>query len=107
MHPLSNENFVDTLDIAHSMEVRGKKKKTIPLKFMFYLPIIPRLQRMFASMQTAQHMTWHDDNKIQGMLRHPFDGKACKHFNKKHPSFVSDPRNVQLGLCSDGFNPYI
>ena len=52
-------------------------------------------------------MTGHDETKIQGMLRHPFDGKACKHFNKKHPSFVSDPRNVRLSLCSDGFNPYI
>jgi hypothetical protein len=26
---------------------------------------------------------------------------------KKHPDFASDPRNVRLGLCSDGFTPYI
>jgi len=30
---------------------------------MFYLPIIPRLQRMFASMKTTQQMTWHFDRK--------------------------------------------
>ena len=34
-----------------------RQKKPIPLKSMFYLPIIPRLQRMFASIQTTQHMT--------------------------------------------------
>jgi len=73
---------------------------------MFYLPIIPRLQRMFASMETTQHMTWQYENKSQGVLRHPSDGEAWKHFDRKHESFASDPRNVRLGLCSDGFNPY-
>jgi len=34
-----------------------RQTKPIPLKSMFYLPIIPRLHRMFASMQIAQHMT--------------------------------------------------
>jgi len=32
---------------------------------MFYLPIIPILQRMFASMQTTSHMTWHHENQSQ------------------------------------------
>ena len=52
-------------------------------------------------------MTWHYENKTQGVLRHPSDGEAWKHFDRKHESFASDPRNVRLGLCSDGFNPYI
>ncbi|GAU47807.1 hypothetical protein TSUD_404120, partial [Trifolium subterraneum] len=29
------------------------------------------------------------------------------HFNAMHPDFAKDPRNVRLGLCSDGFTPYI
>jgi len=62
---------------------------------------------MFASMQIAQQMTWHDENKTQGVLRHSSDGQAWKHFDRNHPSFASDPRNVRLGLCSYGFNPYI
>ncbi|XP_047155998.1 uncharacterized protein LOC124827058 [Vigna umbellata] len=86
---------------------KRRQKKPIPFKYMFYLPIIPRLQRMFASMQTAEHMTWHDGKKNEGMLRHPSNGEAWKHFNRKHPSFASDARNVRLGLCSDGFTPYI
>jgi len=73
-----------------------KAKKLIPLKSMFYLPLVPRLQRMFASMQTTQHMTWHDENKTQGMLRHPSNGETLKHFDRKHPSFAIDPVTFDL-----------
>jgi len=41
------------------------------------------------------------------MLRHPSDGQAWKHFDQNHPSFASDPRNIRLGVCSNGFNSYI
>jgi hypothetical protein len=82
--------------------------KLVPRKTMFYLPIVSRLQRMFASIHTAKKMTWHYKNQNNtGELRHPVDGEAWKHFDKKHPDFASDPRNVRLGLCSDGFTPYI
>ncbi|XP_020245186.1 uncharacterized protein LOC109823313 [Asparagus officinalis] len=40
------------------------------------------------------------------ILRHPADGKAWKDFDEKHPEFALDPRNVRLGLASDGFNPF-
>ena len=32
-------------------------KNPVPIKVMFYLPVISRLQKMFASMQTASQMT--------------------------------------------------
>ncbi|CAJ2657167.1 unnamed protein product [Trifolium pratense] len=41
---------------------RSVRRKPIPRKAMFYLPIIPRLQRLYASMQTASKMTWHRKN---------------------------------------------
>jgi len=37
---------------------------------------------------------------------HPSDGKAWKHFNSVHPHFSAESRNVHLGLCTDGFNPF-
>jgi hypothetical protein len=37
---------------------------------------------------------------------HPSDGEAWKEFNRVHLSFASDPRNVRLGLCTDGFCPF-
>ncbi|WVZ23067.1 hypothetical protein V8G54_001611 [Vigna mungo] len=82
--------------------------KQVPVKSMFYLPLIPRLQRMYASTQTAGHMTWHYENRsTNGDLRHPCDGEAWKHFDRVYPDFGIEPRNVRLGLCSDGFNPYV
>ncbi|KAA0032376.1 hypothetical protein E6C27_scaffold219G002440 [Cucumis melo var. makuwa] len=40
------------------------------------------------------------------VLRHPTDAEGWKHFNCEFPYFTSDPRNVRLGLTSDGFNPF-
>jgi len=37
---------------------------------------------------------------------HPSDGEALKHFNNVHPQFSVESRNVCLGLCTDGFNPF-
>jgi len=37
---------------------------------------------------------------------HPSDGEAWKHFNSVHPHFSAESRNVSLGLCTDGFNPF-
>jgi len=41
------------------------------------------------------------------MLCHPSNGEAWKHFDWIHPNFAIDVRNVQLGLCTNEFNPYI
>ncbi|XP_077252318.1 uncharacterized protein LOC143891659 [Tasmannia lanceolata] len=40
------------------------------------------------------------------MLRHPADSSAWRTLDCKYPEFSSDPRNVRLGLASDGFNPF-
>ena len=52
-------------------------------------------------------MTWHASNRCaDGFMAHPCDSEAWKHFDRIHPDFASDPRNVRLGLCTDGFNPF-
>ncbi|GAU32074.1 hypothetical protein TSUD_53420 [Trifolium subterraneum] len=85
-----------------------RTQKRVAVKLMFYLPIIPRLQRLFASMQTASQMASHYYNKTNSnVMRHPCDGLAWKHFDAMHRDFAEDPRNVRLGLCFDGFSPYI
>jgi len=86
----------------------NKRYKQVPIKRMLYLSIIPRLQRLYASMDSTSKMRWHHDNKQgDGLLRHPSDGKAWKHFDNVYPDFVADPCHVRLGLCSDGFTPYV
>jgi len=60
-----------------SGDVVDRKKKRVAVKSMFYLSIIPRLKRLFASMHTAGHMTWHYYNKTNSeVMRHPCDGVA-------------------------------
>ncbi|KAA0066657.1 uncharacterized protein E5676_scaffold2119G00380 [Cucumis melo var. makuwa] len=51
-------------------------------------------------------MRWHRDKyvEIDDVLRHLADAKGWKYFDSKFPDFASDPRNVRLGLASDGFN---
>ncbi|CAM8892135.1 unnamed protein product [Rhodiola kirilowii] len=74
---------------------------------MFYLEIIPRLQRLFMMQSTAQHMSWHAlGGRDPNTMVHPSDGESWKHFDSCYPDFAAETRNVRLGLCSDGFNPF-
>ncbi|KAL0560440.1 hypothetical protein IC582_000845 [Cucumis melo] len=53
-------------------------------------------------------MRWHREKRVEidDVLRHPADAEGWKHFDSEFPDFASDPRNVRLGLASDGFNPF-
>ncbi|CAM8979635.1 unnamed protein product [Rhodiola kirilowii] len=52
-------------------------------------------------------MSWHASPRADmHRMVHPSDGESWKHFDRCHPSFASEPRNVRLGLCTDGFNPW-
>ena len=57
--------------------------------------------------KTAEHMRWHAlDNNSDGLMRHPRDGETWKTIDRTHSGFSFDSRNIQLGLASDGFNPF-
>ncbi|XP_050238000.1 uncharacterized protein LOC126687481 [Mercurialis annua] len=84
-----------------------KRKANVPYKKMFYFPITPRLQRLYASKATAGHMTWHAEHEMEdGKMCHPSDSPAWKRFSELHTDFADEPRNVRLGLCTDGFQPF-
>ena len=85
----------------------GHRKKGVGAKVLRYFPIIPRLQRLFMSRKTVEHMSWHGLNSgVPGVMTHPSHSEAWKHFDRCHPAFASDHRNVRLGLCADGFSPF-
>nr|GEY21193.1 hypothetical protein [Tanacetum cinerariifolium] len=86
----------------------SKKRKTkTPHQFMHYFPLMPRLQRLYASKVTATHMRWHDEHvQGDGVMSHPSDAEAWKHFDQTYPPFAEETRNVRLGLCTDGFQPF-
>lgn len=79
----------------------------VPLKVLTYFPITPRLQRLFATKNVAEEMTWHSKNpRVQDIMVHPSDSEAWKHLDTSFPEFASEPRNVRLRLCTDGFAPH-
>ncbi|GJU31110.1 RNA-directed DNA polymerase, eukaryota, reverse transcriptase zinc-binding domain protein [Tanacetum coccineum] len=45
-------------------DTTGKK---VPNKVLHYFPLIPRLKRMYGSLHTAKHMTWHATRNVPKM----------------------------------------
>jgi len=43
---------------------------------------------------------------VDGVIVHPSNGKAWKHFKSVHSHFSAESRNMCLRLCADGFNPF-
>jgi hypothetical protein len=87
--------------------ILSKKNRKIPAKVLRYFPLIPRLQRLFSTTKTSNDMRWHDEGRTKDkFLRHPADGECWKDLDDRYPKFAEDPRNVRLGLGSDGFNPF-
>ncbi|XP_062021059.1 uncharacterized protein LOC133737546 [Rosa rugosa] len=85
----------------------GITTRKVSAKVLRYFPVTPRLQRLFMSRCTSNHMTWHaTDRPIDGRMRHPADSPAWKELDRLYPSFAQEVRNVRLGLASDGFNPF-
>ncbi|XP_062119146.1 uncharacterized protein LOC133832883 [Humulus lupulus] len=78
----------------------------IPYKRLRWFPIKARLKQLFSSKHTTKVMRWHKEVQRDepGILRHPADGDAWKHFDKTYPEFAVDSRSVRLGLAPDGFN---
>lgn len=53
-------------------------------------------------------MRWHKEKHVdvEGVFKHPADTEEWKNFDKQHPWFAEDPRNVRLRLASKGFKPF-
>ena len=64
--------------VGQNDEIDELTKEGPPTKVVWYLPIIPRLKRLFANADDAKNLRWHADNrKCDGLLRHPADS-TCK-----------------------------
>ncbi|XP_039123357.1 uncharacterized protein LOC120259972 [Dioscorea cayenensis subsp. rotundata] len=85
----------------------GNHKDYSPNQKMYYFPLTPRLQRLYASKVTAKDMRWHKEHdEKDGVICHPSEAEAWKQFDLIHPLFASEARNVRLGLSADGFQPF-
>ena len=93
-------------------QARYKKGKKAPRKVVWYFPITPRLQRYFVEAKEAKLMRWHAERKkpeydpdADIMLTHPSDACQWNALNFEYP-FFEDPRNIRLGMSTDGLNPF-
>ena len=109
LYYLENAEMTECMTCRHSRYKprTGRGKTLVAYKKLWYFLITPRLQRLFMSRRTAEHMTWHQTHDVvDGVMVHPSDGEAWKRFNSVHTDFSAESRNVRLGLCTDGFNPF-
>ena len=74
---------------------------------MYYFPLKDRLLRLYSSKATASEMRWHAEHVVEDdVMQHPSDSIAWKHFNDVNLDFAIEIRNVRLGLCTYGFQPF-
>jgi len=109
LYYLENAKLTECMTCGHSRnKPRTDRGKTlVAYKKLRYFPITHTLQRLFMSPRTDEHMTWHQSHDaVDGVMVHPSNDEAWKHFNSVHPHFSAESRNVCLGLCTDGFNPF-
>ncbi|XP_078158220.1 uncharacterized protein LOC144553916 [Carex rostrata] len=97
-------------DVCHESRYKpiGSSGKLVPQKQLRYLPITPRLQKLYMTKTGAKNMRWHKEGVRHKapLMVHPADGEAWKEFSRRYPGFADECRNVVLGLTTDGFMPF-
>ncbi|GAA0144144.1 hypothetical protein LIER_42789 [Lithospermum erythrorhizon] len=82
------------------------QRKPVARKVLIYLPLGARLQQLYTSRNTAHDMTWHHRTQTDdGWMTHPRNGATWKHLDATY-LFFSEPRNIRIGLCSNGFSSF-
>ena len=91
---------------CHEPRYKEVGKSQIPRKVVRYFPLTPRLRRLYYCRSTAKDMTWHSTHVRSSNMIHPSDTKSWQVLNDSFPEFKREPRNVVIGLSTDGFNPH-
>ena len=89
-----------------------------PAKIVWYLSAGGRFERWMQNLKDARYLVHHDPAQAAidpdghyrveqpGVLRHPADGTQWRNFDTAFPDFGEEPRNLRLGLSTDGINPF-
>lgn len=98
----------DNCPVCGASRWQDQEKKKIPQKVLRHFPLAPRLKRLFVSKKSAEEAQWHKLKRQpkEKEMCHPADGEAWKDFDRLHPDFAKDARNLRLGIATDGFNPF-
>ena len=111
---LYRKEYEDIVECPFCSTSRWQKKKSsmeviegVPAKVLWYIPPIPRLKRLYRNPEHAKNLVWHANERVKdGHLRHPADSPSWKLVDQNFPDFSVDPRNLRLGLSTDGINPH-
>jgi hypothetical protein len=83
----------------------------VAVKRLCYIPITPRLKRLFVCEEMAQQIRWHKegirDSEDPDIISHLADAESWHALDRFDLEFARDPRSVRLGLSMDGFQPYM
>jgi hypothetical protein len=87
------------------LSIEGTKTRGGPVKVVWYFPIAPRVDRLFATAKLAKLLRWHGEEcKKDTMMRHLTDGKDWRTINNKNNG--GEVRHLWFGLSIDGMNPF-
>jgi hypothetical protein len=82
----------------------------VVVKQLRYMPVTPKLKRLYLSEEIAKQMKWHKEGKRESkdldIMSHPADSEAWEALDRFDSEFAWDPRSVHLGLSTDGFLPH-
>ena len=79
---------------------------TVPHRKLVYLPIGPRLERMFGTKNLAQLVQAHSGSTEADRMYDIHDSPMWKDAFSPQGTFLGDKRNIALGLYTDGVNPF-
>ena len=106
----SGEEYANLIECPKCGAQRYKQvgKSLVPRRVLRWFPLIPRLQRMYSTPLQASYMTWHQwHGSEDGVMRGACDSYQWKFVNWRwHDEFSFEPRNLRLGLATDGVNPF-
>ncbi len=80
--------------------------KSVPVRRFHYLPLGPRLQRLFGTSNLAQLVQAHQNIAPNSTMFDLHDSPIWRSSYSDTGMFKGDPRGVSLGLCTDGVNPF-
>lgn len=81
-------------------------KPNVPAKRFQYLPVGPRLQRLFGTANLAQIVQSHGSEDSTTVMQDVHDSPAWRQMYSPKGVFAGDRRGISLALCTDGLNPY-
>ena len=93
--------------MSYQYILNRSSKKKFPRKVLRYIPITPRLQRLFRCKNIVQFIDYHAMNRSQDdAIRMPTDGYAFRDMEENWPHFKEEPCNLRISLAVDGVNPF-